>query len=261
MAKIQIKSEKITPFGGIFHVRELFSRFLGPVIDKVLGIRCTSFGYQYSEIVGSLASVYFCGGDCVEDVTSHLMSHLSLHPTLRTCSSDTILRAISELAVGNTTYTSDTGRSYDFNTATMLNSLLVKALLSTGQLVAGESYDLDFDHQFIETEKYDAKMTYKKFTGYSPGVAVIGELIVGIENRDGNANVRFHQQDTLERIFSNLELNGIHIRRARMDCGSCSREIVETIERHSEHFYIRANRCASLYDSLLALRGWKKEEG
>ena len=26
-------------------------------------------------------------------------------------------------------------------------------------------YDLDFDHQFIETEKYDAKMTYKKFTG------------------------------------------------------------------------------------------------
>ena len=207
MAKIQIKSEKITPFGGIFHVRELFSRFLGPVIDKVLGIRCTSFGYQYSEIVGSLASVYFCGGDCVEDVTSHLMSHLSLHPTLRTCSSDTILRAISELAVGNTTYTSDTGRSYDFNTATMLNSLLVKALLSTGQLVAGESYDLDFDHQFIETEKYDAKMTYKKFTGYSPGVAVIGELIVGIENRDGNANVRFHQQDTLERIFSNLELN------------------------------------------------------
>ena len=98
-----------------------------------------------------------------------------LHPTLRTCSSDTVLRAISELATGNTTYTSDTGKSYEFNTATKLNSLLVKALLSTGQLVAGASYDLDFDHQFIETEKYDAKMTYKKFTGYSPGVAVISE--------------------------------------------------------------------------------------
>ena len=44
-----------------------------------------------------------------------------------------------------------------------------------------------------------------------------------------------------------------------MDCGSCSREIVETVERHSEHFYIRANRCASLYDSLFALWGWKRE--
>ena len=98
MAKVSIKSEKITPFGGIFHVRELFSRYVGPVIDKVLGLRCTSYGYQYSEIVGSLSSVYFCGGDCVEDVTSHLMPHLSLHPTLRTCSSDTILRGISELA-------------------------------------------------------------------------------------------------------------------------------------------------------------------
>ena len=57
MAKVQIKSEKITPFGGIFHVRELFSRFVGPVIDKVLGLRCTSFGYQYGEIAGSLIKI------------------------------------------------------------------------------------------------------------------------------------------------------------------------------------------------------------
>ena len=75
-----------------------------------------------------------------------------------------------------------------------------------------------------------------------------------------NANVRFHQQDTLERIYSKLESEDIHIRRARMDCGSCSREIVETVEKHSELFYIRANRCGSLYDSLLALRGWQREE-
>ena len=40
-------------------------------------------------------------------------------------------------------------------------------------------YDVDFDHQFIEAEKYDAKPTYKKFLGYRPGVAVIGDLIVG----------------------------------------------------------------------------------
>ena len=48
MAKVSIKSEKITPFGGIFHVREHFHRFVGPVIDKVLGLRCTSFGYKHS---------------------------------------------------------------------------------------------------------------------------------------------------------------------------------------------------------------------
>ena len=51
MAKVSIKSEKITPFGGIFHVRELFSRYMAPIIDKVLGLRCASYGYQYSEII------------------------------------------------------------------------------------------------------------------------------------------------------------------------------------------------------------------
>ncbi|EID33169.1 hypothetical protein HMPREF9969_0134, partial [Prevotella sp. oral taxon 306 str. F0472] len=52
-------------------------------------------------------SIYFCGGSCIEDVTTHLMNHLSLHPTLRTCSSDTILRAIKELTQENISYTSD----------------------------------------------------------------------------------------------------------------------------------------------------------
>ena len=92
MAKIQIKSEKLTPFGGIFSIMEKFDSMLSPVIDSKLGQRCSSiFGYQFSEIVRSLMSVYFCGGSCIEDVTTHLMSHLSLHPTLRTCSADTIL--------------------------------------------------------------------------------------------------------------------------------------------------------------------------
>ena len=193
MAKIQIKSEKLTPFGGIFSIMEQFDSTLSSVIDSTLGLRCSSFGYQYSEIVRSLMSIYFCGGSCIEDVTTHLMNHLSLHPTLRTCSSDTILRAIKELTQGNISYTSDTGKNYDFNTADTLNTLLLNCMFASGQLKEGEMYDVDFDHQFIETEKYDAKPTYKKFLGYRPGVAVIDDLIVGIENSDGNTNVRFHQ--------------------------------------------------------------------
>ena len=85
--------------------------------------------------------------------------------------------------------------------------------MNTGQLVAGASYDLDFDHQFIETEKYDAKMTYKKFTGYSPGVAVIGDLIVGIENRDGNLDL-WEGEYTYRCILTN-------------DYTSTNREVVE----------------------------------
>ena len=260
MAKIQIKSEKITPFGGIFPIMECFDRLLGQTIDSTLGLRSRFVGYQYSEIIRSLMCVYFCGGSCIEDVTKHLLPTLSLHPTLRTCSSDTILRAIEELTEDNITYVSDAGKAYDFNAAEKLNGLLLNALLSTGQLKEGMEYDFDFDHQFIETEKYDAKMTYKHFFGYGPGVAAIGDLIVSIENRDGNANVRFFQKDTLERMFLRLEAKGLKINRARMDCGSCSEEIVKMVEAHSKHFYIRANRCSSLYDNIFALRGWKQEE-
>ena len=90
MAKVAIKSEKLSPFGGIFSIMEQFDSKLSSVIDSTLGMNC---------------------------------------------------------------------------------------LLSTGQLKEGEGYDVDFDHQFIETEMYDAKPTYKKFLGYRPDMAVIGDIL------------------------------------------------------------------------------------
>ena len=50
MANISIKSQKITPFGGIFHVMEKFD------IDSHLGLRSTLIGYQYSEIIRAIFS-------------------------------------------------------------------------------------------------------------------------------------------------------------------------------------------------------------
>ena len=64
MAKIQIKSERLTPFGGLFSIMEQFDSTLSSVIDSTLGLRCRSFGYQYSEIIRSLMSIYFCDGSC-----------------------------------------------------------------------------------------------------------------------------------------------------------------------------------------------------
>ena len=80
-----------------FSIMEQFDSILSSVIDSTLGLRCKSFGYRYSEIIRSLMSIYFCGGSCIEDVTTHLMNHLSLHPTLRTCSSDTIRSTMTSL--------------------------------------------------------------------------------------------------------------------------------------------------------------------
>ena len=47
MAKVQIKSEKLTPFGGIFSIMEQFDSMLSPIIDQTLGQRCRSIiGYH-----------------------------------------------------------------------------------------------------------------------------------------------------------------------------------------------------------------------
>ena len=70
MAKIQIKSGKLTPFGGIFSIMDQFDSMLSSVTDSTLGKRCKSRGYQYSEIFRALMCVYFCGGTCMEDISA-----------------------------------------------------------------------------------------------------------------------------------------------------------------------------------------------
>ena len=69
MTKLQIKSDRITFFGGIYLVNRLFDQFsLGKVINDTLGLRSTAYnGYQWDEIVKSLFDIYLCGGDHIED--------------------------------------------------------------------------------------------------------------------------------------------------------------------------------------------------
>ena len=45
MAKIQIKSERLTSFGGLLSIMEQFDSTLSSVIDSTLGLRCRSFHF------------------------------------------------------------------------------------------------------------------------------------------------------------------------------------------------------------------------
>ena len=120
MAKIQIKSEKITPFGGIFFVLDKFDRILSSVIDSHLGLRSRLIGYQYNEIIRAVFSVFCCGGDCMEDLNLYLKDVLSERPHTRVPSADTVLRGIEELATENISYTAEkTGNVYDFQLLTL----------------------------------------------------------------------------------------------------------------------------------------------
>ena len=59
MAKVTIKSEKLSPFGGILSIMEQFDSKLSSVTDSTLGMRCKLYGYQYSEIIRWISSFVF----------------------------------------------------------------------------------------------------------------------------------------------------------------------------------------------------------
>ncbi|MBU0488023.1 MAG: IS1380 family transposase [Bacteroidetes bacterium] len=259
--KIQKTSTNVSPFAGISFANAIFNNCgLSQLIDKELGIRATTVGYTYSDIIRNFANIIFCGGNCAEDSQAHLGKYLRAIPGNRVPSADTMLRGIKQLTTENQIFSSKQDNQYTFNINTKLNRLNIKSLLLTNQLQPDNEYDFDYDNQVIATCKYDAKNTYKKNRGYLPGVASIDDKIVYIENRDGNANVKFEQAATLTRAYSLLQENGIHINRSRMDAGSYSKEIIKVVTQNSKLFYIRANKCADLFEQILQIETWQTVE-
>jgi len=259
--KVQKISSNVSPFAGISFVNNEFDKVgMCQLIDSELGARVKTVGFSFSDIIKNLCHVFYSGGDCAEDIQTHLGKHLKSIPGNHVPSADTILRGIKELSTQNTSFTSNQGKTYDFNINTKLNLLNIKSLLLIRQLKKDTWYDFDYDNQIIATEKYDTKHTYKHTKGYFPGVASIGNKIVYIENRDGNANVKLEQASTLSRAYHLLKENGIKINRSRMDAGSYSKDIINEVASNSKLFYIRANKCAELFRQITEIEKWETVE-
>ena len=259
--KVQKISTNVSPFAGISFVNNSFNETgISQLIDNELGARVKTVGFSYSDIIKNQFNIFYSGGDCAEDIQTHLGKHLKSIPGNHVPSADTILRGIKELSTQNASFTSNQGKTYDFNINIKLNNLNIKSLLLTKQLGKDTYYDFDYDNQIIATEKYDTKRTYKHTKGYFPGVATIGNKIVYIENRDGNANVKFEQASTLSRAYNLLKENGIKINRSRMDAGSYSKDIINEVACNSKLFYIRANKCAELFRQIIEIEKWETIE-
>ena len=263
MTKVAIKNENVTPFGGIFHIMDVFSKldFEG-LTESVLGMRgCSGKAFSHGSILCSLFSCSLCGGDSLEDINA-FVGQFKQRPGTLLPGADTVGRGLKGLAEENIVYKSETsGGSYSFNTAEKLNVLLLRMIRRMGLIKAGSRIDLDFDHQFVPAHKFDAKYSYKQEFGYFPGWASIGGIIVGGENRDGNTNVKFHQEDTLRRIMDRVTSElGVVIARFRADCGSFSKEIIQTVEQRCDAFYIRAANCGRRYEEFRRHEEWESVE-
>lgn len=257
--KITTSLENINSFGGLNFISTEFEQLQLPkLITSILGSRSLSSTYQYSDVIKNIWMILFSGGDCAEDIQTNLNSELSNVLKMKICSADTILRLQKELSLAKEIHISKNNTTNEISNNEVLNKLNLAILLLTKQLKPEKKYDLDYDNQFIACEKYDAKKGYKMQRGYFPGVATIGKNIVYLENRNGNSNVKFKQEDTLSNVYQMLNSNGIKIKRSRMDCGSFTKAVIKVVEENSELFYIRAQRCAELTTHIKAVEKWKK---
>ena len=73
MVKVEKISQRFTPFGGISFVHDLFKRSgLCKLTDNELDIRSSTCGYTYSSLIGNWFNLFLCGGNCAEDIETHL---------------------------------------------------------------------------------------------------------------------------------------------------------------------------------------------
>ena len=140
MTKVAIKNENITSFGGIYHIMDVFSKLgFEKLTESVLGRRgCSGKAFSHGSILGSLFFSYLCGGDCLEDINA-LIGQFRQRPGTLLPGADTVGRGLKELAEENIVYKSETSvRSYSFNTAEKLNTLLLRMIRRMG-LIKGSS--------------------------------------------------------------------------------------------------------------------------
>jgi hypothetical protein len=259
--KVEKNSQIINPFGGInFIVEAIKQSGTLDVIDNQLGERPAQATYSYSDLILNLWSVFFCGGDCAEDMNEHLKSYLKSVPGMNVANADTTLGVLKSLKTEKEEVKGPTGAVYQTNRNDKFNELNIKLLKHLRLLKEGDYYNFDYDNEVLKTEKHDTKKTYKMANGYFPGMATIQGMPVYFENRDGNMNVKTDQSELLERCFSMLLAYNILIDKARMDAGSYTKRIVKVVEKFCKKFYIRANRCEHLTNELLQNRQWEKVE-
>ncbi|GAB6963348.1 hypothetical protein JCM17724A_20970 [Prevotella fusca JCM 17724] len=99
---------------------------------------CSSKAFSHGSIPGSFFFSYLCGEDCLEDINS-LTGQFRQRPGALLPGADTVGRGLKELAEKNIVYRSETsGKSYSFNTAEKLNTLLLR-MIRRMELIKGSS--------------------------------------------------------------------------------------------------------------------------
>jgi hypothetical protein len=256
-----INSAPISSFGGLNFVLDEFERAgLGRCISSKLPGLPPQSKYSWKDIFYSFWSLFFCGGDCAEDLAGNFKTSLNANPFIKIPSPDRVLNRIKGLTEPMQLFDTVRGaKLHEFsmnNLLTGINLALVKKLGLLGKI----DLTLDYDNTIIFSKKADSKMTYKKDYGYCPGVGLVGGTVVYVENRNGNSDAQTLQDETLERMFDALGSAKIKINRFRADGASYQLKTLSVACKYADKIYVRARKDQSVMKAVASVAEWEKVE-
>ena len=254
-----IQSNHISSFGGLnFVIKEVIDLKINNLINSSLPALPKQSKYKWFDIIMSYWSVFFCGGDCAEDLSNNLKDGLRDNPFINIPSPDRVLNRIKSLTTPPEYCTAKRGKKeHHFSLAEELNRLNLK-LLSLLPEFNKKNVVLDYDNTIIFTEKADAQRTYKKENGYFPGVGIIGKHVVYLENRNGISNAHILQHETIERMCSLLHETGVTIDVIRADSASYTYEIIKAMENNAKRIFVKARMTSTLEKAISKIKEWKE---
>ena len=237
-----LQSFELNAFGGVNFVFERLNELgFDKLFENSLPKLPPQSKYTWKDILYSLFSIYYTGGDAIEDINSVLREQLKDVPFFKITSSDTVLRRMIELDEGEIKCQTPRGKvEHRIASNKLLMELSIEVLNKLGVLNS-EKLVLDYDNTIIPTEKKDSSFTYKKYLGYQPGVATLNEkYLLSIENRSGNSDAKSCQVDTLKRTFEALRKQNPSqkIDYFRADGASYQYDVVKLVEQYTTYFYI-----------------------
>jgi hypothetical protein len=254
-----LNSSAISPFGGLnFVIKEAIDLNINKLFEDNLPKLPKQCKYNWFDIIMSYWSVFYCGGDCAEDLAVNLKDGFSNNPLINVPSPDRVLNRVKSLSDTTQIFIANRGtKDHQFSLGEELNRLNLK-LLSKLPSFNKKDVVLDYDNTLIFAEKADAERTYKKENGYCPGVGLIGKHVVYVENRNGSSNAHILQHETIERMCSRLYEAGVTIDVIRADSASYTYEIVKAMEKNAKRLFIKARMTGAVELAISSIKEWEE---
>jgi hypothetical protein len=250
--KIVACNEPLIARGGLVLPYELARALKLPqAIDRELPRPGSGRGYKPSQFVLPLILMLHGGGKKLEDLRE-IKGEMSLRELLEmeslpaSCTIGDWLRRMGENGKG----LSGLGK---------VNHHLIKEIILRDKR---SSYTLDVDATVIESEKEEAKITYKGEKGYQPQMGFIFEagLVLEDEFRDGNIPAQAEAVSFIEKCFEAMP-PGKSITYLRGDSALYQAGVINLCFEHGTLFTITADQDKAVKESIKAIRGWSSYQG